>query len=235
MNKYFCHISIFVIAIAFTSCKKNIVQAPSSFTLYVVNAGIGVAEVQTNFTTTPLVPYGARNIYYVQSDQTIVMADSANPTAYLLNKNLGYSSGVYTIFITGQATALNTIVKAEADLPFIAGDKIYTSTDSIVNIRFANLSPNSVPLKIKIATATTNEVDDLPYKNISTWRAYKATATTANYSLQIRDAVTDALLATYTFTANATNRFKNVTLMIKGLQGTTTGTNAFGVAPINYF
>jgi hypothetical protein len=47
--------------------------------------------------------------------------------------------------------------------------------------------------------------------------------------------LTDALLLTYTFSATATNRFKNVSLLIKGLLGTTTGTNEFSVSSVNYF
>ena len=104
-----------------------------------------------------------------------------------------------------------------------------------MNVRFVNLSPNSVPVKIKITNAVVNEVDNLPYKSISDWKNYKATASSTTYSFQIRNAVTDALIFTYSFAANSTNRFKNVTLIIKGLQGTTSGTSAFRVFAVNYF
>jgi len=228
-------IVLFCLAACFASCKKDIVQAPSSYTMYVVNGAVN-SKLQTNFTNTPIVTYNSRNIYYVQSDQSVSIADTTALNAPLVNITYGYEKGVYTIFIAGTSPTFEAILKEETDLPFIPNDKIYGNADSVVNVRFINLSPNSVPLKIKVSTATTNESDALAYKEITTWRTFKAgPAATTTYSIQIRNAATDALLTTFSFAANATNRFKNVTLMVRGLQGTTSGVNAFGVTAVNYF
>lgn len=61
----------------------------------------------------------------------------------------------------------------------------------------------------------------------------------------INSGVIGTLLASFTLPASAVSpyttatvaqaRFKNVTLVIKGLVGTTTGTNAFGVFPVTHF
>src|SRR5262249_2349319 len=120
------------------------------------------------------------------------------------------------------------------NFPFIRTDVINTSADSVVNVRFANLSPNSGPLKIKIANAATNEVDYLSLRDVSNFKAYNALLSSTTYSFQIRDAATDALITTYMFTANSTNRFKNVMLVIKGLRNGT-GNDVFGVFAVNYF
>lgn len=93
-----------------------------------------------------------------------------------------------------------------------------------------------MPLKIKVSTAATNEENAIAYKTIGSWRPFiAAPATTTTYSIQIRIACTDALWTTYSFVANSTKRFKNVTLVIRGLIGTTSGVNAFGVTEVNYF
>lgn len=233
-DKLFLGMILVVVTMLLASCKKDTVDAPTSFTLYVVNGSMGTKAI-TNFAAAPKINYQNRSINYVQTGQHVQVKDSA-AALYLVNQGYEYNKGVYTLFIYGDSTNAQAILKEETDLPFIPNDKLYTSTDSVVNVRFINLSPNSVPLKIKISTATTNEADALAYKEITTWRAFKAApAATTTYSIQIRNATTDALITTYSFAANATKRFKNVTLMIRGLMGTTTGVNAFGVTEINYF
>jgi len=234
MNKYFNILAITVLTAAFTGCKKNTFQAPTSYTMYVVNGGIN-SKIQTNFTNSPIVIFGTRGVYYAQSGQLVTVADTTALASPFVNSSYPYEKGTYTLFVAGQSPIFETILKEESDLPFIPGDKIYTTADSVVNVRYINLSPNSIPLKIKLSSTTTNEVDALAYKDISTWRSFKAVAVTTTYTLQIKNASTDALITTYSFVANATNRFKNVTLVVKGLQGTTTGVNAFGITPINYF
>jgi hypothetical protein len=221
-------------AFCFAGCKKDTVHAPTSFTMYIVNAGIN-SKIQTNFTNAGVVIYNNRGQYLVQSDQQVSIADTTALSTPLINTSYSYDKGVYTVFVAGQSPTFEAILKDETDLPFIPNDKIYSSTDSVVNVRFINLSPNSVPLKIKVSTSATNEADALAFKEITTWRPFKATASTTAYSIQIRNASTDALVTSYSFVCNATNRFKNVTLMVRGLQGTTSGANAFGVTSINYF
>jgi hypothetical protein len=104
----------------------------------------------------------------------------------------------------------------------------------VVNVRFVNLSTGSPALKIKLSTSVINEVDNLPYKAIGGWKAYPARLASTIYSFQIRRVDTDALITTYSFSATATNRFKNVALVIRGAFGTT-GVTGFGVSAINYF
>lgn len=216
------------------ACKKSEVRAPSSFTMYVVNAGIN-SKIQTNFLNNGVVAQNSRGMFFVESGQRIIIADTTALGAPILDKNYDFNRGIYTLFIAGQSPLFEIVSKEEVDIPFIATDKIYSSTDSVVYVRFANFSPNSGSLRIKLSTATTNEVENLPYKELSTWRPFKATSTTTNYVIELRNPSNNALITSYTFTANASNRFKNVTLMIRGLQGTTSGTNTFGVTPINYF
>ncbi|WP_285055497.1 hypothetical protein [Pedobacter ginsengisoli] len=164
------------------------------------------------------------------------VVNAADTTVKLYEQTISFNSPLYTMYVIGQAPTFEAIVKEENNFPFIAfTDRIPVKADSVVNVRFINLSPNSVPLKVKIVTVTGNEVDNLPYKEFGVWKKYTATAASTIYSFQLRDATSDVLITTFNFTANATNRFKNVSLIVKGLQGTTTGTNAFGVMTVNHF
>lgn len=229
------------ILVVFTSCKKE-----ESFVLdtdiRVVNTAVSTAVKvdpgrSLDYATQTQISYGGNRLYMLER-KTIPfqIVNATDNTVKFYDQVINFNSGIYSVFVTGQGTTIETIVKEETDFPFIDfTNKIPVKADSVVNVRFINLSPNSTPVKIKIATSVGNEVDNLPYKTIGNWKMYVATKSSTAYAFQVRDAATDALLTTFNFTANATNRFKNVSLIIKGLQGTTTGVNAFGMFAINYF
>jgi hypothetical protein len=243
MKKVF-NLIVFVFTISLmSSCKKDSKEFSLTSTVNVINAAVDVPGLKVNtsggtiiYATAPAVAFGAGQLNYVPRTSTLMkIVGSPDTTIAYVNNNLNFQSGIYSLYLIGQAPAVESMLVEETNFPFIRQDVIQPSSDSVVNVRFANLSPNSVPVKIKISGATTNEVDNLPYKGVSSWKIYTAKLATTNYAFQVRDAVTDALLASYTFAATATNRFKNVTLIIKGLQGTTTGTNAYSISPINFF
>jgi hypothetical protein len=244
MSKSFQLIPVALMSLLFSNCKKdNSNKINLISTIIVVNAAVDIPSVKVNLTgnkiiyaTAPSVTYGAGTLYYAPRAATsFSIVSSADTNTFLINKTFNLSSEIYTLYLVGQAPNIDTLFRQETNFPFIPQNKIYTSSDSVVNVRFVNLSPNSNPVKIKIVNASANEVDNLPYKSSTNFRAYDAKLTTTAYAFQIRDAATDALLVNYTFNATATNRFKNVALVIKGLAGITTGTNAFSVAAVNYF
>jgi len=214
-------------------------------TINVVNAAINVPGIKVNPSGGPFiyagnpdsVKFAANKFYFSPTDGSTITAIALPDTTKLLfNMGVNLRPAIYSMYVLGTSTAVDTMFREEINFPFISMNKVFTTADSVVNVRFINLSPNSVPVKIKIATAATNEVDNLPYKTITDWKVYKAgPAATTTYSFQVRNAATDALLSTFSFAANDANRFKNVALVIKGLQGTTTGINAFGLFAVNYF
>lgn len=231
--------SLVFIALLITSCNKENISSQPSSNVWIVNGGIGLTKaVIKGGGHSGYIPFaGNRQFALLRTELPFDIVDTTEANIY--NNDLELKSAAYTIFIAGQMPNLEVIINEETNLPFIAQDKAFSTLDSVVNVRFINLSPNSVPLKIKVSSASANEADALAYKQVTTWRPFKSTASTTTYSIQVRNAATDALLTTYSFVTPGpiatSNRFKNVTLMIRGLQGTTTGVNAFGVTPINYF
>jgi hypothetical protein len=234
--------TMFGMLFAFTSCKKEESAKVISSDVRLVNTAVGVA-VKVNpgnnffYSKQTAVPYGGNMLYMVERKSiAFKVVNAADTLVNFYDNTINLNYGIYSMFIAGQGTQIEAIVKEETDFPFINNmDKIIVKADSIVSVRFINLSPNSVPVKIKIATAASNEVDNLPYKTIGNWKKYTATTASTVYTFQVRDAATDALLTTFNFTANAANRFKNVSLIIKGLQGTATGVNAYGIFAVNHF
>ncbi len=232
-------------AICFFACKKEEKTFRTSSTINVINSAIGITQVKVNPSskslnyamTTASVNYSASKFYYAEIGfHSLVAVASTDTTKTLFRGSFDFQPGIYTMYLGGQAPNIDTLFRKEFDFPFIKTDIAKPATaDSAVNVRFVNLSPNSPALKINIKNSTSNEVDNFTYKSIGKWKAYNnKAATTTNYIFEVRNASTNELILTYTFGASATNRFKNVALIIKGLVGGT-GSNVLGIFPANYF
>ena len=243
MIKQFLLLS-FCSVLLIAACKKEkSFHSDGTATIQVVNADVGITGIKLNmynlpvkwWSTTSQVNYGASAFYYAQRIATpitvVSSADTANP---LLNSTYNIRGNIYTLYIAGQFPTIDTIMREETNYPYVQLDRIPSDADSIINIRFVNLSPNSSPVNINILGSAVNEVSNLAYKGITNFKAYTAKIANPNYKFEIRDAATNTILLTYTFNVTATNRFKNVALVLKGLQGAS-GTNAFGVFAVNYF
>jgi len=243
MNPLVRIFSAVILTFAFLGCSKNINNTSNSLTssVNVINAAVNVAGIKVNTNGVPIiyasatqVGYGASAIYYVPRITTpVTVVASADTTTYLLNKSFDFHSGIYSLYIAGQAGAIDTILKEETSYPFIRTDVVMP--DSSIYLRFVNLSPNSSPININIKSSTATEATSLSYKSITDFKKYPALAANANYIFEIRDASSNTLLISYTFNVTATNRFKNVAIILKGLAGTTTGTNTLSAFASNYF
>src|SRR5262249_37624813 len=128
---------------------------------------------------------------------TVTAASSADTTKILFTssgKQEFKSGGINTLFLCGNTGAYEGI--------FINNDNIMNRTDSVIGIRFINLSPNSSPLNITLSTTpTVNEAANLAYKQITDFKTYPATQNITSYVFQIRDGG-GVLLASYTLPKN---------------------------------
>jgi len=208
------------------SCKKSTVDISPLASLNITNVVVGGKAVKLNsnlvdsaaaynFKAFGLNAGGPTNVYVYPT------GDSTHP---YFNKTMEIgNSGIYSLFLAGNlATQVDTIFIWEA---------IPVRTDSSCGVRFAHLSYNSGPIVVTLSTSTTVNEFALSYKGISIFKTYPALSTNGTYTLQVRDAGTNVILATY---ALATPRFFNCTLIWKGMKGGT-GTNVPGVLRVNNY
>jgi hypothetical protein len=94
------------------------------------------------------------------------------------------------------------------------------------------LSPNSTPLNITLSTSTTvNEVSNLAYKQYTDFKTYPGLYNSA-YTFQIRAASNPSVvLTTFSLTTATVPRFANITVVIRGMVGTTP---ALGTTRVNH-
>lgn len=194
-------------------------------------AGIASANV-TNFV--------ASKHYSVQiGAKPLQVVASADTTKFLFNEMKTFNpGGLNTLFVFGQAPNIETI--------YNEGEQYPTYKETVIGIRFINLSPNSPSLNVTLSTSTSiNEASGLTYKQQTAFKVYPAVVLNVPIVFQFRDAATGNLLVSYslpvapaspyTNVSVGNTQFKNITLVIKGLVGTTTGANAFGVFPVPHY
>ena len=230
---------ISIILLFASSCEKDNNDPKGTSNVNIINATVGGGAIKANvgagtsfvYSKATDLAFGTSGVYgaYLGSN-TIKIVSSTDTTKIVFNRTIDLQP-ISTLYIAGQTPNIDTLFRVEKSLPFIPVS--LTNPDNSIYIRFVNLSPNSTPLNITIRSAATNEVTALGYKGISDFKKYDAQSTTPNYIFEVRDAATNTLRATLTLNTN-NNRFKTIALIVKGLMGTTTGTDAFGLFQVNY-
>ncbi|HEY4063966.1 MAG TPA: DUF4397 domain-containing protein [Puia sp.] len=218
------------------SCRKDNRNfgTPTAFTI--VHAWVGGNKLVADFfgvpmnyySTAPQISYGGSMEYSPAAGTGPLAISQITDTSHAVyNNTLSLAPGAaYTLFLTGKSATPDTLLTRDT-IPY------HPATDSVVGIRFVNLSPGSSPVSINIQNgAHGSEVPALAYKAITSFKPYPATSTVTKYVFEIRDAASGNLLYTYTYSGLA--RFRNVTVAVKGLAGGT-GTSALGTILVNDF
>lgn len=232
---------LFITVLGFSSCKKDELKTYSIASLNVTTAVISGGNVKLNTNERDSAKaYNAKLFTINAGNSAIKLFPTRSPdTLYFNGTQVTADRDIYSIFLFGQApTFENILVKESIPAPY---------PDSSIGVRVINLSPNSTPVNITLASDnTTNIVTSLAYKQITGFLKLPVlgSTTASQATFQARDAV-GTLLASYAIPLNNAvstypgisvrlSRFKNITLVIKGLQGTT-GSDGFGIFPVaNY-
>jgi len=126
---------------------------------------------------------------------------------------------MYTLYLSGTPSNVRTSFHEELNFPkYIvrdAGQRL-PSVDSIVNIRFVNLSPSGPQVDINIKGESSKEASDLGYETFTNFKAYPATTGIEEILFEIRKSSDGSLVATYSFSVDF-YRFRSVTVMMMGI------------------
>lgn len=222
------------------ACEKDKDEIKATANIMVINAAVGAGSVRVNpgagsgfaYSKASDLGYGSSAVFGAfRGTNNITVVSSTDTTKTLFSRSVNLTS-ISSLYLAGQTPTVDTLFRPESNLPYIQASVL--NPDSSVYIRFVNLSPNSTPLNITIRSAAANEVSALAYKGISDFKKYASKTASTSYIFEVRDAATNTLRSTLTFNAT-TNRYKTLSLVIRGLMGTTTGTDAFGIFQVNYF
>jgi hypothetical protein len=244
--------SVILILFALGGCKKDEIVTNQS-SINIVNASVGIGTIKVNYFgktinwstltgTAGLVNFGTSQILTVTNlvtDFPFIIVPSIDTLKPVINVKLPIeNNGMYSLYTTGQTGAYEYIFSKESSIP-------YNFPDSAIAVRFINLSPNSPAVNITLAsTPNIFEKSELLYKQRTDFKKYTDLniVPIGSLTFQVRDAISNAILTSYTLPASPTSpystvstslsRFKSITLAIRGLAGITSGTNAYSLFPI---
>jgi hypothetical protein len=236
---------VFAAVVLTASCKKTKVESKPIASLNVINAVISGGTVKVNINERDsAMTYNWKTFGIVPGADIKVYPTSSPSTPYYQSVKPETKNGkLYAAFLCGQLPNVETVFKEENVPAFY--------TDSIFGVRIINLSPNSLPVNVSLKSDPTvnvftsigykqlSEIKTFPLPNITTSAADSTKRKTINF--QIRNAA-GTQFAFYELPVDVNSfypgvsvnlqRYKNITIVIKGLQGTTSGPDAFGVFPV---
>jgi hypothetical protein len=224
-----------------SSCRKDEIEIIPLASLNVTVAIIEGGNVKYNTNLQDSIKAYNSRLFPILLGTNISLSATKDPRTTYYDNTLDMENGkTYSLFLSGFSSSIDAIF-TEDNIPS-------RYSDSVIGIRVINLSRNSRPLNISLGSANaTNIFSKVVYKQITEFKTFamRTLIPPGSITFRITDEGTNALLATYTLPASANStypgisialsRFKNLTLVIKGLQGVTSGIDAFGVFPVaNY-
>jgi len=218
-------IFILVLQLLCFSCKKEIsnVKPEPVSAITVVNAVIGsnpiitdfsgVKPVSTYYATTPQINYGAFQEFGEVSGNlplTVYQITDTIQPMYKANLNVA-GGGIYSLFLTGTDPTHPDVVFNQDHPPY------HAAADSVIGVRFINLSPGSNPISVNLQGAANGSLaSSLSYKSITNFSDIPFTTSITQYIFEIRDASSGTLLTTYSYT---TAPYQNITIAVIGEEG----------------
>lgn len=235
-----------VLILSATACKKATdYHSDTNATLMVANGVINTPSVSLRLSmngrlnssgiassgNVSKVDFGLGALFFSTKGSVNLGILKATDSSSLLSGTYDLSdNAVYSLLVAGQLPSIETVLIKEINYPFFRQDVANTVADSVINVRFINLSQNTAPLDIRIQGATSNETTGLTYKSYTAFKAYPAKTVNPSYVFQVVENGT--VLTSFTLNITGANRFRNVAVLICGLKG---GTPALGASAVNYF
>ena len=233
-------LSIVIIAtVLFISCSKKSAPGTGSVAAFnFVNAVVGSSPTVVAFGNWNItyaawgdISYGASNLFSpVGGSVPLTLARISDTTQPFFQGTLTLSAGsIYSFFISGDTTTTDTLLTRDI-IPY------YPPRDSVMGIRFVNLSSGSNQISINLeGNANGSEVGSLAYKGITSFKQYANNSTIIDYLFVVRDVATGDSLTQFDFVVNGSSNngfgltdpsnnqnhsdlltFKNVTIAVYG-------------------
>lgn len=232
------------------SCKKAL-QPENIASLTIINALPGNRLMLADFSDKPASQFNSAGLmlYYGLYDPSSRLSVKLNEQKLIFYKYpfVKGDQSLYQLTLNPKEGDINTL--------FITGTQAkpehfevnmkpphYAVQDSLVGLRFVNLSAGSAPVQVKVSgqgLTTAITTNNLAYKGITHYLPIPANSKIGNLLVEFIDQVSGQLLASYPLDAVggtvADNpwRYRNYTFALKGLPGATNVADAVDVFKIN--
>ncbi|MEZ0450688.1 hypothetical protein ABTW24_03680 [Sphingobacterium thalpophilum] len=238
MKIIYCYINICLLMLLTGCSKEEAREGGASLTMVHAVAGLGM--LKTNFKGTDPIGYENATVLrygaYTPTDNQFglsagqhrigmfEMPDTLNSSQprFLVDLHLEMGS-INTLYFIGTKESAEYVLRRE-EIPY------YAATDSVMGLRFANLSPSKIPVQVRIRQQGSSEWFQqgkiLAYKDITSFQQYAVSSQASPiYTIEFRNVETDELLADFTIehgmgtgTSSEPNRwiYRNFTVALIG-------------------
>ncbi|MGC4231474.1 MAG: DUF4397 domain-containing protein [Niabella sp.] len=221
------------------ACKKETVKGDLLTSLRIVNVVAGGTTARLNGLT-PNIANNPATVNHATAGSAFALlpgtpqiyvwpvGDSLNPYYNANNQVQMQANEYYTLFVGGTPASPQSVLIKESWQNY---------TDSVVGIRFINMSPNSSPVNVTLSTSTgVNQFENIAFKSYTEFKQFPATSAVASYTFQVRSAANPAtVLSSVAISVSGTAaipRFKNVTIVFRGNVG---GSPAPGITRVDHY
>lgn len=222
-----------------SACKKDDETIPEAASFTIVNAIAGTTPLVTNFDN-------SKKLYFYQTAQQIAAYGFTKYSGYLGDYNLGIyrladtTKTQYQINLKLEPNSIKTLylsgTVAETEGMLIPEKiPVYKQADSLIGVRFINLSKGSGPVNVALRSAVSNIATALDYKGVSGFQVISArTKDPVSYVFDFKDASTGTVISSYTLSSLPSLLSKSVTVVLRGIRGGT-GTSIPGTFLVNNY
>lgn len=210
-------VAIAILSVILTSCKKQEIKLTPLASLLVVNVvngggnlvfGTNVAPVNNNFFQAYAVIAGSKKVNLMDT------AGGINKVYYNQSKEF-VNGGLYSLFLAGTPVAVDTVFFKEENIP--------SHTTDVFGARVINLVKDGGAVSVNIkGNANGSFISTLAYKAISSFKDISSLADEGDKVFEFRNAITGALISSFTVPTYDMPRFRNITLVFSGAIGVET-------------
>ncbi len=214
MKMIFLSIMVLLSVLILVSCKKQEIKTTSLASIQITNAVVGGSELRfgTNAATIPNNTYTVYGI--LTGSQVLKLSSTIAPNLMYYNQTKDFvNGGVYSLFLTGTPTEVESVFLKEENIP--------SHTTDVFGVRVINLVAGGVPISVNLqGSANGSFVSSLVYKAISTFKDVSSVSAEGDKVFEFRNAATGDLITSFTVPNYDLPIFRNITLVFGGVLGT---------------
>ncbi|NRF37583.1 hypothetical protein [Pedobacter foliorum] len=216
MKLQFSKVCIVLYAMAIISCKKQEIRLTPLASIQITNALVSGSELQFG-TYAATIPSNAYTAYGILAGSQVLKLSSTvapNPLYYNQTKDF-VNGGVYSLFLTGTPTAVESVFLKEENIP--------SHTAEVFGARVINLVTGGVAISVNLkGSAKGSFASSLAYKAISAFKDVSSLAAEGTKTFEFRNAATGDLITLFDVPDYDLPRFRNITLVFSGMVGSET-------------
>lgn len=207
-----------------------------------MNGSINKSGVNSSSSNNSIVSYGSNVIFYANPGVAEIKFQKPIDQTNLLAGNFTFKKGAfYTLLLAGTSENPESVIIDDSSMPIFDLSKQPESSDSVVYVRFINLSPDAQTIDVGIQGFSANEVNHLSFKQASPFKTYPAKIVSyvgsigySTITFEFKEG--NNLLATYTlFIYSPFTRFKNIALVLNGMKTPGSGQSGLSVSQVSCF